>query len=54
MLTIDLRINGVLIGCAYIRNVSELANISDYEFTAVSKASSVTGAPTCTQAQCFN
>lgn len=34
MLTIDLRINGRLIGSAHALNVSELAPVSDYEVTA--------------------
>lgn len=45
MLTIEVRVNNHLIGSAYIRNVSDLSDISDYEFTAISKASPVTGAP---------
>jgi hypothetical protein len=45
MLTIEVRVNDHLIGAAWIRNVSELADISNYEFTAISKPSTVTGAP---------
>ena len=38
MLTIELKLNGSLIGGAQVRNVSQLANLSDYEVTAVESA----------------
>ncbi|MFU1607342.1 hypothetical protein ACM25O_13235 [Sulfitobacter pontiacus] len=38
MLTIEIKLNGNLIGGAQVRNVSQLADISDYEVTAVEQA----------------
>lgn len=45
MLTIEIKINGRLVAGAKVRNVSSLADISDYEVEAVESASDVTGLP---------
>ena len=46
MLTIELKINGRLVGGAMIRNVSDLADLSDYQAEVVEAASPETGLPT--------
>lgn len=38
MLTIEIKLNGKLIGGAQVRNISQLADISNYEVTAVEQA----------------
>ena len=43
MLTLELKLNGRLIGGAMIRNLSNLDAISDYEIEAVETASPETG-----------
>jgi hypothetical protein len=45
MLTIELRINGELIGGAKVTNTSNLAELSDYQVLAVEAASAETGLP---------
>ncbi len=46
MLTIELKLNGKLIGGAQITNVSNLADLSDYEVLAVEKAAPDLGVET--------
>jgi len=43
MLTIELKINGRLVGGAMVRNVSDLADLSDYHVEVVEAASPETG-----------
>ena len=43
MLTIDIKVNGRLIGHADVSNISELSNTSDYAYRSESASSPVTG-----------
>lgn len=45
MLTVRIEVNGKLIGGATVKNVSQLADISDYEVMTVEKGSDQTGLP---------
>lgn len=45
MLTIEIKLNGRHIGGAQVANVSDLANLSDYEVEAVESGSDQTGLP---------
>lgn len=43
MLTLEIKLNGKLIGGATIQNVSRLADVSDYKVMACESASDVSG-----------
>jgi len=45
VLTIEIKLNGRIIGGAKVTNISDLADVSDYEVVAAEGASEVTGLP---------